>query len=67
MLEVIYRRKDGILVKSVAFYSYRRGPIGEWEVGSVPLDKIDGEVLSTRPFDVSRCFVDWASEFRQAT
>ena len=63
MLEVVYRRSDGMIVRSLAFYSYRRGPIGQWMLGDKPLSEVDGEVLyqgtrlNTDDFD--RMFAGW--------
>jgi hypothetical protein len=54
VMEVIYRQPDGTLVRSLAHYSYRCGPVGEWRIGDTPLDKIDGEILRKGPFDPSQ-------------
>jgi hypothetical protein len=48
LLEVIYIRSDGVTVKTLAFYSYRHGPIGEWMIGDTRLDKIDSKIVSLR-------------------
>lgn len=49
MLEVVYLRSDGVTVRSLAFYSYRRGPVGEWMVGDVPLSALDGTIIYQGP------------------
>lgn len=38
--EVTYRR-DGFIVMGIAVYSYRRGWIGQWMVGDVPLADLE--------------------------
>jgi hypothetical protein len=35
--EVFYEEPDGTKVRTVAYVSYRKSPIGEWMVGDVPL------------------------------
>lgn len=46
VMEVIWLRSDGVKVKSIAFYSYRCGPFGEWWMGDKPLSEIDGKIMS---------------------
>ena len=42
MMEVVYRQSDGSIVRTLAFYSHRRGPLGEWMLGDTPLREFDG-------------------------
>ena len=60
MLEVIYRRADGLLVRSLAHFSH----IGELMIGEVAVSEIES-VLSIRPYDAkSMALRDWMAEFR---
>ena len=49
VMEVVYRRGDGMIVRSLAFYSYRSGPIGEWMLGDTPLRDAEGELIYQGP------------------
>lgn len=49
MLKVIYRRNDGTMVRTLAVYSYRRGPLGEWLIDGQPLSGLAGEVIYKGP------------------
>jgi hypothetical protein len=62
-MEVIWRQRDGGLVRSYGCWSYRRGPVGVLMVGDTPLDEIDGTLLSVRPFDATRALEPWWQEF----
>ena len=53
MKDVLYRRSDGTLVKSLAFYSYRNGLFGEWMVGDVSL--ADLNVVSPPEAEIALC------------
>ena len=44
-MEVVYRRPDGMIIRSIALWSHRRGPIGEWMLGDGPLQEVEGEFL----------------------
>lgn len=48
MLEIIYIDAFGIRRKSLAHYSYRYGPIGEWVLGEIRLKDMMGTILSRR-------------------
>lgn len=52
MMEIHFIRKaDGAKVRSVAYYSYRCGPIGEWVIGNTPVDEFDeGEIVWKGPW-----------------
>ena len=45
-MEVLIARPDGTWCLRLAHYSYRRGPIGEWLVGGVALDNVNGVVIA---------------------
>lgn len=45
-MEVTWVRDDGTRVRSAAYYSYRRDPLGEWMVGDTPLREIKGAVFA---------------------
>jgi hypothetical protein len=46
LLKIVYRRKDGMTVTGLAYYSYRRGPAGEWVYDGKPLAELDGVLIS---------------------
>lgn len=52
LMEVVYRRNDGVIVRTLAINSYRGGPIGEWTVGDIPLSELGGEFIYKGP----RCY-----------
>ena len=48
VLEVVHRTDDGMIVRSLAFYSYR-GPIGQWMLGDNPLRELKDEIIYKGP------------------
>ncbi len=49
LMEIVYRRRDGMMVRGLAYYSYRRGPAGEWFYDGQPLAELDGELITKAP------------------
>lgn len=49
IMEVVYRRSDGVVVRTLAYYSHRNGPIGEWMVGNASLSELGGNILYKGP------------------
>jgi hypothetical protein len=54
-MDILIAMPDGTFALRVAHYSYRKGPIGEWVVGEVPLDSVNGTVIARGP-EASRFF-----------
>ena len=43
--EIVWRRRDGVTVRSLAYYSYRDGPLGRWMIGDTPVEALDGTII----------------------
>lgn len=65
-MNILMRDKAGTLRLRYAYWSYRRGPIGEWFVGSVPLSELPGEVIATDTHAVTMFEGATASEVEYA-